>query len=435
MASTLYLLLSSKSSLGFDGDLALVDYRFALVSQERKIVQQGKQSLSELKPLLASAAKVVLLLAPTDVNVLHVATPPMPLAKLRQSLPNLIEEHIFVDPSELSLSCSPVHDGKSRVYLVDRLWLQQIYELFAPLVPKKLSAYALFDSLAVVDTPDAIDSAVVLLEETPTGMDLTFRTAQSIGSGLSFDGLYGTQNGSQHGAHTQAMQALQLLLPEGKVHLFVSESLQDTLMPLLQTDETLFSRLQFLRNDWLHKTSGLDKQSVDLLRSLTEANNHQIDWARWRMPIYMSSLLVFLVILGVNIEAWKMQKEAKNLRNSLTQVYKNSFPNEAINREPLLLMQQKIDQSRKFSGQSSYDDFLVLAGQFGQVWEQMSQSQAGLPELEVLEYKERSLFIKVKGGAVLPKDSLGIALQQYSLLIEDAKDGQLKIMAQKGMTP
>lgn len=429
MASTLYLLLASKSSMetqGANGDLAQSEFRFALISQERNVVQQGKQSLNALKPLIASASKVVLLLAPSDVNVLHVATPPVSLAKLRLTLPNLVEEHIFVDPSELSLSCSPVHDGKSRVYLVDRAWLAQAYELFAPLGAKKLCAYALFDSIANVE-----NAAVVLLEETAVGLDLACRTEQALGAGMSFDCVHADQASLQ----TQVMQALQLLLPEGSVHLFLSESLQETLMPALQNDEALLSRLVFQRNDWLQKTAGLDKHSVDLFRSLTEATDSHFDWDRWRTSIYMASFLAFLVVFGVNLEAWKMQKESKNLRDGLTQVYKNSFPNEAINREPLLLMQQKIDQSRKFSGQSNYDDFLVLAGQFGQVWEQMLQTQAGLPALEILEYKERSLFIKAKGGAALPKDNLRAALQQHGLLIEEAKDGQFKISAQKGMTP
>lgn len=428
MASTLYLLLASKSSVGIqaNGDLAHSEFRFALISQDRNIVQQGKQSFNELKALIASAAKVVLLLAPSDVNVLHVATPPMSLTKLRQSLPNLVEEHIFVDPSELSLSCSPVHDGKSRVYLVDRAWLAQVYALFASLEAKKLSAYALFDSIASAD-----NGAVVLLEETAMGLDLACRTEQALGAGMSFDCAHADQASVQ----TQVTQALQLLLPEGSIHLFLSETLQETLTPALQSDETLFSRVLFQRNDWLQKTAGLDKHSIDLFRSLTEATDNHIDWERWRISIYMASFLVFLVVLGVNLESWKMQKEAKNLRDALTQVYKNSFPNEAINREPLLLMQQKIDQSRKFSGQSNYDDFLVLAGQFGQVWEQMLQTQAGLPGLDILEYRERSLFIKAKGGAVLPKDNLGAALQQHGLLIEEAKDGQFKISAQKGVTP
>ncbi|MBX9869331.1 MAG: general secretion pathway protein GspL, partial [Burkholderiaceae bacterium] len=87
MANTLYIALPSRAVANDTPDWVTLVWSFALANTEGKILQQGKNSLANLKSLASSANQVVLLLAASDVTLMTVPAPPMAYSKLKMALP------------------------------------------------------------------------------------------------------------------------------------------------------------------------------------------------------------------------------------------------------------------------------------------------------------------------------------------------------------
>ena len=68
---------------------------FALISTEGRLQQQGQSSLAELKTLAIGAKQVAFILAASDTSLLKTKVPPMSAAKLKQALPNLLEDQLM----------------------------------------------------------------------------------------------------------------------------------------------------------------------------------------------------------------------------------------------------------------------------------------------------------------------------------------------------
>jgi general secretion pathway protein L len=116
----------------------------------------------------------------------------------------------------------------------------------------------------------------------------------------------------------------------------------------------------------------------------------------------------------------------------LTQTYRASFPKDSVILDPLAQMQQKINLSKKIAGQSTPEDFLVLAGQFGQVWDAAIAGQQASPSVVSMEYRERSLFVKIKSSNLLPLEALRTGLQEHTLTLVSSADGLLQIKSSRG---
>jgi hypothetical protein len=95
-------------------------------------------------------------------------------------------------------------------------------------------------------------------------------------------------------------------------------------------------------------------------------------------------------------------------------------------------MQQKINLSKKIAGQSTPEDFLVLAAQFGQVWDAAIAGKPVAPSVISMEYRERSLFVKIKSSNLLPLDVLRTGLQEHALTLVSSADGLLQIKSSQG---
>ena len=114
------------------------------------------------------------------------------------------------------------------------------------------------------------------------------------------------------------------------------------------------------------------------------------------------------------------------------QTYRMSFPKETVILDPLAQMQQKINLSRKIAGQSTQEDFLVLAAQFAQVWDMAIAGKQPAPSVVSMEYKEHSLFVKTKSTGLLPLEQLRTGLQEHVLILVSSTDGVLQVKPGRG---
>ncbi|MCD6027805.1 MAG: ral secretion pathway protein GspL, partial [Solimicrobium sp.] len=103
---------------------------YAFCSKEGAILREGRATLTELSKDIFKS-KIVLLIAAADVTLLEITVPPMPEAKLRLALPNLVEDQLMSDSGDslLVLAPKPLNSesrNKRTVAVVRRNWLQQI---------------------------------------------------------------------------------------------------------------------------------------------------------------------------------------------------------------------------------------------------------------------------------------------------------------------
>ena len=89
---------------------------------------------------IARIQRVVLLLAGSDVSVLHVQTPPLSAARLKAALPNLVEEQLLCDPAECAIVAGSLADGLRTIAVVQRAWLEQLARTFISFGARQIAA-------------------------------------------------------------------------------------------------------------------------------------------------------------------------------------------------------------------------------------------------------------------------------------------------------
>lgn len=437
MASTLYLQLPSKSvAASLD---AWTDHAWHYcVATDKQVLESGHKNIAALTTLGVSVQRLVLLVAAGDVSFFSVKVPPIPFAKIKLALPNLLEEQVLSEPSELLFIPSPPQDGVCQVAVVAKSWMEQAFAAVRVLGINHVNAYSLAETMG-----GAAEVAMLAVESALPGQavfDFSVRPAlvmeestldqAALPAGLSLDlrASHTKQDGQDLTLAVQ--QAAQLLVPEGEFILLADAHAEQT----LQGDavlSTLQPRLQKIQKfDWQSKIAGLSQSSLDLFANLRVEGKNSVDWKRWRWSMGLASLIVLVVIAALNSEWWKLQREYDAVRNSITTTYKTAFPNETVIRDPLAQLQQKMNAAKKLTGQSSSDDFLVLGAQFAQAWDAVLGAQMSAT-VNSVEYREKSLWVTPKSSADLPVDRLRAALKEKNLSL-DVKEGVLKVSVETG---
>ena len=423
MASTLYIQLPPRSVADTLGAWGNQTFPYCLASAEKNILQHGRHAFSNLQDLSKDAAQVIFLVSASDVSFLHVAVPPMPFAKIKAALPNLLEEQLLADPADLLFVATPPVDGFCSVAVVVRAWMEQVLGLGTQLGASKISAFAVSTSMA-----NDAEMSTVLIESVAADyrmFEVAVKSANQTASGLSIDaeGMELTNPNLVQQIHN----AIEILVPQENLLCLVEPALE----PLLQEFAATKDReVKFAPLDWKAKIAGISNQTIDLFSSLNLEGKHSFDWHKWRWTISLMAAMLLISLFALNWKWWSLRREANMIRDSIQATYQNSFPREPVSRDPLFQMQQKINTAKKLAGQSSNDDFLVLSAQFAQAWDQLVPSQ-GVASVANIEYRERSLFVTPKNLAEVPIEPLRAALKERSLKL-DVKDGLLKISVELG---
>lgn len=425
MASTLYILLPSKAVARASPDWMKRARPFALVSDDGAIVQQGQQTLAELRGLAMIARQVTLLLAASDVSLMTVKVPSMSAAKLKTALPNLIEDQLLEDSSELILLSNAPVNGMCTIAAVDRSWMEFLHAQMQIIEAKKLTAYSL--SMTISTDSDAM-TAIIEPDEQVT--ELAFRHAGRIGAGLTVN------DNLKVGAFTDAaepiLKTLSLFATDSQVKVFIPADYMEIFQQLVKKDDALAQHFNFQALEWKTRISGLSATSIDLMSSVSHDNQLSFDWGKWRWSLGLAAAAAILNLAGLNFQWLSMKREAQGLSDSLVQTYRTNFPKETVILDPLAQMQQKINLSRKIAGQSTQEDFLVLAAQFAQVWDMAIGGKQPAPSVVSMEYKEHSLLVKTKATGLLPLEQLRTGLQEHVLILVSSTDGVLQVKSGRG---
>ncbi len=344
--------------------------QFALVADGGALLQQGAGALAGMKDLVESCRKVVLLVAASDVTLLHVAVPPLSAARLKAALPSLVEDQLLADPADCVLVAAPAQssDGMRTVAVVQRAWLEGIVKHVLAMGARSVSSVPAQLCLPVL--PGNVTAAV-------GSNELTVR--QSLHEGM---GLLMTAEPAIALHTVRAMAGdmpLSLYVPASQLEQYRSLAASATPAVTIEADH------------WNHWIAGSKTTALDLVSGIQGGGSRARDLAQWRWPLRIAALAVLVNLAAINIEWLRLKREADTVRQGMLQSFKAAYPKEPI-QDPLLQMQRNVAAAKANGGQQAADEFIAIAAAFGEAARALGQA----PAIASLDYRDRALTIKLK---------------------------------------
>jgi general secretion pathway protein L len=136
--STLIVFLPPRDPAVPSQEWQLPEMPFLLLERSGRKEHAGRAALA----FLPRASTTVLIVAARDVLMLSAALPPLKGQRLRQALPNVVEDQTIQDPQtcHIALDPEPLPDGARVLAVIDRGWFRFIVEAFAAAGHRSLRA-------------------------------------------------------------------------------------------------------------------------------------------------------------------------------------------------------------------------------------------------------------------------------------------------------
>jgi len=380
---------------------------FALVGDGGNLLQQGVSPLGNLTDMVASARRVTLLLAASDVTLLRVKTPPLSAAKLKAALPALVEEHVLGDPADCVLAAGAADTEDVRtIAVVQRAWLEVLVKALLAQGAQAISAVP--SQLCLPFQPGAVSAALVPGD---AGFDLVMRQSQFEGLGMTLP------------AQPQsALQTLRALAGEQPLTLYVSAA-QKAQFAALAAE---IPHLTLEEDHWAHWVAAARGAGLDLAPAVGDNGASARVWQRWRWPLRIGVLALLVNVVGMNIEWMRLKGEARSVTQSMTQTFKSVYPNEPLVAAPQDQMARNIRVAKASSGEAGSDEFVTLSAAFGEALNVLPRKDI----IATLEYKDHALLVKVKPNTVdaAAVQQLRAALSGRKLDMQEPTPGAWKIL-------
>jgi general secretion pathway protein L len=410
--STLYLRLPSKAAFDSAAQWEALACPYALASVAGMLEQEGTGSLSQMSALVARAQRVVLLVAASDVTMLRVQLPPMSAARQRAALPNLVEDQLITDPAECIVIGGGLADGLRTVAVVQRAWLETLVRTVLGSGMARIAALP-----AQMCVPYHADQVEAVIFEQDADCEVTLRLGVQEGMGLAILPEHPASAAREAVDAVLAMASgrpVALRVPHGR-----AADYEQAVAELGVLDQVTVQA-----DSWQQWISGAAGAGIDLALGLGASARPKLNWKPWRMTMVLATLLLLVNVVPLNIEWVRLKRQYDGLRASMNQIYKGAFPNETVIVDPLAQAKQKVAAGRRNAGQGAPDDFGPMAAAFGEAWLAAAPRGAnGLqPTLAGLEYKERSLLVRLKPEAQAPFDAVSAALSRRNFTLTAAPE-------------
>lgn len=379
-------------------------FAYAVSALDGSILREGKAGLSELAASIAKS-NIVLLIAATDVTLLELTIPPMTESRLKQALPNLIEDQIMSDSSECVLMLGTKGSGSQRtVAVAQRSWLQQLSASLFALGAGNIKAVP-----AQLCLPWKKEQNSARLEHASLDNGVTLRLGEESGVGMMLEPAFGAN---------EALTTIAMLARPGAIDLQLPAALVNDYKLAVRANPEWDTRFTVQEAKWPGAVQAARSVGFNLMAGLNNAQTNRIQWKIWRWPLVLATLVLVLNILALNYDYWTLKREATALRQSMIQIFKTTFPKETVVAYPMEQMRKNLEVAQRGSGQASPDDFTLLLTQFGSAWNAVGAAVGmdKLPELGSVEYKDRALVLQVKG--TLPQKELQLELDARGLVLK-----------------
>ncbi|MGU7784034.1 type II secretion system protein GspL [Burkholderia sp. PU8-34] len=410
---------------------------FMLVDKAGQTQRAGRAALT----LLPRAAATVLIVAARDVLLLATTMPPLKGPKLRQALPNIVEDQLIQDPQGCHIAVDPaaLPDGRRVLAVVDRAWFRTICDAFTAAghrhlravpamrcLPSPLASATADPAPAAGGESGAADAADPVPPARPTAVAAVLGVATSVEPVL-------VEAGAQPGAATAPRLELAVARgPLGEGFAAPAQRASGTLaalsggapVELYELGEPgAEPRLASVRRSDADATGAAGTATLlpgaaplpfdafarralaerfDLCQFEFESQPWRFDRAtlkRLRVPIALAAATLAVALVGINLHWWKLSRERDALSAQITETLLTAFPKTTTVLDPAAQMQRQLDQLRLAAGELSPNDFLALASG-------LSRSMGALPlnGIASLDYHDRRLDVGFKQGVTVDPD-------------------------------
>ncbi|QRR08636.1 type II secretion system protein GspL [Burkholderia sp. MS455] len=398
---------------------------FTLVDKAGQVQRAGRAALA----LLPRANATVLIVAARDVLLLAAKVPPLKGPKLRQALPNIVEDQLIQDPLGCHIALDPaaLPDGRRVLAVVDRAWFRTICDAFAAAGHRHLSAVpatrclpaprtsAETASAAPADGEAAVAADAALVADAvepparPATVAAVLGLATAVEPALVEAGALPAAAGAPRlelavarGAlgegfaapASRAAGTLAALAGGGDVELYElgEPGAEPRLASVGRTDGPLLPGAAPLSFDTFARRALTER--FDLCQFEFESQPWRFDRAtvkRLRVPIALVAATLGVAVIGMNLHWWKLSRERDALSAQITETLLSAFPKTTTVLDPPAQMQRQLDQLRLAAGELSPNDFLALASG-------LTRSMGALPlnGIASLDYHDRRLDVGFK---------------------------------------
>ncbi len=377
------------------------EWPFVTSDDGRSVAQSGAVAAS----LLPRADRVVLLLADADVSWHRVAIPKAQPARMRAALLGSMEETLLDDDEALHFALAPGAVAGQ----VGWVAVTQRTRLVAALAALEASGVRI-DAVAPLSLPLPVDGSASAAK----GADAA---APDAAAGPLRGHFYSSDGGAP------ALPWLVLARPEGVAVLRLNGALARALVfnaaptggaalaelpagrwtatpaAAAAAEQWLGAPVELLgeAERWLEAAAGpLDLRQFDLAphhrgtRALREVLRN-FNTAAWRPVRFGLVALAAVMVLGLNLQAWQMERQITERRSAMTTLLQTTHPNVRAVLDAPLQMQRETERLRASAGRPGDGDLESLLGAAAAAWPD------GTGPIQTLRFESGSLILAAQG--------------------------------------
>jgi general secretion pathway protein L len=420
----------------------LPELPFVLLDKAGHTQRSGRAALA----LMPNASATLLLIAARDLLMVRASVPPLKGQRLRQALPNIVEEHLIQDSQTCHLALDPAiqPDGKQTVAAIDRAWFRFLVEAFMSAGHRSLRAVPVARCLPEAPGRHAVPAESEAGRQAVAGetTDLAEDAQSPEASADASEPVTACVCGSvmptapaialDMAAVTpgSALDAPGTLLEVAIVRGTVAEGFAVPAATLAATVEALTGDASVT----LHALTGLSGEPGDAADKATLATAlpfaqplsfevlarralackfdlcqfeflvqpWQFDHStlrRLRVPVALVAASLVVAIVGANVQWLMLARQRDAMSAQMTELLLNAFPKTTVVLDPAGQMTRQLSQLRVAAGVPSPDGFLVLA-------DGLARSLGPVPvnSIAALDYHDRRLEVTFKPGVDVGAD-------------------------------
>ncbi|MGF6569981.1 general secretion pathway protein L [Paraburkholderia sp. GAS333] len=440
--STLIVLLPPRDPAVPSQEWQLPELPFVLLDKSGRTQRAGRSALA----LLPRANLTVLMVAARDLLMMPATLPPLRGPKLRQALPNVVEDQLIQDPQtcHIAVDPQPVAGGKQLLAIIDRGWFRFIVEAFSTAGHRSLRAVPVTRCLpqvtAALDQPVEVAETVgggepVMASGVATSLpgvapvvapglaSVTPMVAAVLGTvvqtapAMLLEGMVESTTPRVELAIARGVQGEGLAVPATAVNATLGALAGAAPISLYMLTEVPGNEPSLSPNSparlaaHIHGASPLPFEQLarralecrfDLCQFEFASQPWRLDRAtlrRLRLPIVLAVAALVIAIIGANVQWLMLSRQRDAINTQMTELLLNTFPKTTVVLDAPDQMSRQLQQLRVAAGELSPDDFLSLADGLAR-----SMSPVPVNGIAGLDYHDRRLDVTFKPEVKLDPD-------------------------------
>jgi general secretion pathway protein L len=423
--STLIVLLPPRDPAVPSQEWQLPELPFVLLDKSGRTQRAGRSALA----LLPRASSTVLMVAARDLLMMPATLPPLKGPRLRQALPNIVEDQLIQDPQtcHIALDPQPLSKGRRLLAIVDRGWFRFICEAFAAAGHRSVRAVPVTRCLPpapVVATPlEDVELASAELQpavaaKLAAGLPIAppapvvaavLGTVVSTAPALLAEIAPDSSTTRVELAIARGSQGEGLAVPATAVNATLAALAGDAPVSLYLLTEVpgnepgMGSSAQAKLAAQVTGTRPLPFEQLarralecrfDLCQFEFATQPWRLDRAtlrRLRLPALLAAAAVVVAIVGANVQWMMLAHQRDAINTQMTELLLNTFPKTTVVLDAPDQMSRQMQQLRVAAGELSPDDFLSLAAGLAR-----SLGPVPVNGIAALDYHDRRLDITFK---------------------------------------